>query len=467
MLNRETDLLKEVEKLENQSKIAERDKNYELAISFLMQVKDNYSKLGLNGQVSITIKEILRLKHLIRDRKEPIQRYGRDQGGIEPKSQLKPSLERLEETKSQLKSSLDRLREVKYENTQISEANGNVILEKARNLALEDKYEDSIKLYNEAYSTFKHLEYDYECKQILWQINEIKDYQRMAEFRKSKGVPINLKDIVALASAERRRQKIQQGLGANARPVEIEEYKNTKRNTSNTIRPKGYKLLEQMKLTERRNKELQKTSLSTVKDKQENHESKWKEKQNKIQILKEEKKKKDELIANGQELLEKGNQKLKQKEYDEAKVHYTQAIELFTQLGWHNQIGILEKELWNIDLHKKEEEKKGEIARLSKKNQEQEFQNRVSKVMSEKQRYNQKLQQQRTALSPDIRSKIEKAKLVQEKAEKEETSKNFSRALARYQYLLELYQSIPKESIDLSNKVSEIEKKILDIKAKS
>ena len=128
MLNRETDLLKEVEKLENQSKIAERDKNYELAISFLMQVKDNYSKLGLNGQVSITIKEILRLKHLIRDRKEPILRYGRDQGGIEPKSQLKPSLERLEETKSQLKSSLDRLREVKYENTQISEANGNVIL---------------------------------------------------------------------------------------------------------------------------------------------------------------------------------------------------------------------------------------------------------------------------------------------------------------------------------------------------
>ena len=118
-------------------------------------------------------------------------------------------------------------------------------------------------------------------------------------------------------------------------------------------------------------------------------------------------------------------------------------------------------------MHKKEEEKKGEIARLSKKNQEQEFQNRVSKVMSEKQRYNQKLQQQRTALSPDIRSKIEKAKLVQEKAEKEETSKNFSRALARYQYLLELYQSIPKESIDLSNKVSEIEKKILDIKAKS
>ena len=453
MLNRETDLLREAEELENQSKIAERDKNYELAISVLMQAKDNYTKIGLNGQVSIIIKEIVRLKHLTGDGKSSLQRSGGYQEKIESKTQFKSSLEKLEEIKS--------------ENTQISEANGYVILDKARNLALEDKYEDSLKLYNEAYSIFKHLEYDYECKQILWQINELKDYQRMAKFRKSKGVPINLKDIVALASAERRRQRIQQGLGAKARPIEIEEYERAKRKDSNTTRPKASKLLEQMKLTEERNEEFKKTSLSNMKDQQKNHESKWKEKQNKIQRLREEKKQKDELIANGQELLEKGNQKLKQKEYDEAKVFYTRAIELFTQLGWQNQISILEKELWNIDLHKKEEEKKGEIARLNKLKQEQEFQNRVSIVMGEKQRYNEKLRQLQTALPPDIRSKIEKIKLVQEKAEKEESSNNFSRALARYQYILELYQSIPKESVDLSNKVSEIEQKILDLNLKA
>ncbi len=453
MLNRETDLLKEAEKLENQSKIAEGNKNYELAISVLMQVKDNYTKLGLTGQVSIVIKEILRLQHLKRDEKMSIQRFGGDQEKFEPKSQLKSGTERLGESK--------------FENAQISEANGNVILEKARNLALEDKYDDSLKLYNEAYSLFNHLEYKYECKQILWQINEIKDYQRMAEFRKSKGVPINLKDIVALASAERRRQRIQQGLGANTQPVEIDEYKYKKRNNSNLTRPKGYKLLEQMKLTEKRNEMLKSTSQSNVKEQEKTFESKWKEKQNKLNKLKEKKKREDELIAKGQELLENGNQKLKRKEYDEAKVFYTQAIELFTQLGWHNQISILEKELRNIDMYKKDEEKKGEMARLTKLKQEQDFQSRVSKVMSEKERYNKKLQQQKTALPPDIRSKIEKIKLVQVKAEKEESSNNFSRALARYQYIIELYQSIPKETIDLSNEISKIEQKILDLKAKS
>ena len=453
MLDREKDLIKEAEELENQSKLAERDKNYELAISVLLQAKDNYTKLGLTGQVSIIIKEIVRLKRLTGDEKKSIQRPRGDQEKVESKTQFKSSLEKLGEMKS--------------ENTQISEANGNLILEKARNLALEDKYEDSLKLYNEAYSLFKHLEYKYECKQILWQINEIKDYQRMAEFRKSKGVPINLKDIVALASAERRRQRIQQGIGAKTRPVEIEEYKLTKRNDLNAPRPKASKLLEQMKLTEKRNEELKKTSLSYVKEQQKNFSTKWKEKQNKIQKLREEKKLENELMAKGQELLENGNQKLKQKEYDEAKVFYSQAIELFTQLGWHNQISILEKELRSIDMYKKEEEKKGEIARLNKLKQEQEFQSRVSEVMSEKERYSKKLQQQQTALSPEIRSKIEKIKLVQLKAEKEESSKNFSRALARYQYILDLYKSIPKESIDLSDKVSELEQKILDLKAKS
>ncbi len=453
MSNRETDLSKEAEKLENQAKIAERDKNYQLAFTALMQAKDNYTKLGLTGQVSIIIKEIVRLKRLIGSVKKSSQRYGGDQEKVVSKSQFSSSLEKLKEKKS--------------ENTQISEANGNVILEKARNLALEDKYEDAIKLYNEAYSLFKHLEYNYECKQILWQINEIKDYQRIAEFRKSKGVPINLKDIVALASAERRRQRIQQGLGAKTRPVEIDEYKYKKRNDSNLTRPKGHKLLEQMKLSEKRNEKLKNTSQSNVKEQEKNFESKWKDKQNKLDKLREEKKQKDELIAKGQDLLEKGNQKLKQKEYDEAKVLYTQAIELFTQLGWHNQIGILEKELKNIDFHRKEEEKKGEIARLNKVKQEQEFQKRVSKVMSEKQRYNDKLQQRHTALSPDIRRKIEKINLVQLKAEKEESSNNLSRALSRYQYILELYHSIPKESVDLSNKISEVEQKILGLKAKS
>ena len=56
--------------------------------------------------------------------------------------------------------------------------------------------------------------------------------------------------------------------------------------------------------------------------------------------------------------------------------------------------------------------------------------------------------------------------LVRAKADKEESMSKFSRVLARYQYILSLYNSIPKDAIDLSEQISEVEQKILDLKAK-
>ena len=166
MLNRDTELLREAEELENQSKNAIKNKNYNLAIHALMKAKDNYTKAGLTGQVSITIKEIVRLQKLAHDENVPLTPF-KEKGSAQDES-------------ARFKISRDKQQETKIKDTSISEENGYQILENAKALALEDKYEEAMKLYNEAYSIFKHLNSDYECKQILWQINEIKDYQRMA-----------------------------------------------------------------------------------------------------------------------------------------------------------------------------------------------------------------------------------------------------------------------------------------------
>ena len=449
MLNRDTVLLKEAEELEKQSKIAIRDRNYGLAIQVLMNAKDNYSKIGLTGQVSIIIKEIVRLKNLTRDGNLSLT--------------LSKEKKEVPKERSQFKISLDKIKETKPEDTSISEANGNQILENARTLALEDKYEEAMKLYNEAYSLFKHLNYEYECKQILWQLNEIRDYQRWAQLRKSKGIKLNLKDIVALASAERRRQKIQKGLGVRKTPIEIAGAKPKK--SSEPVKT-THKLFEQMKVNEQREENLKKQTNSIAIEQQEQRKLKSKEHIDKIQLFREKKKQEDELINKGQEILEMGNQKLKQKDYNAAKVLYTQAIELFTQLGWHHQITILKKELYNIDLYKKEEELKQEKASYSKIKEEQDFQKRVSKVLDEKQKHQAKQQERRRAVSPEIRSKLEKVELVRAKADKEESINRFSRVLARYKYILSLYNSIPKDTIDLSEQISEVEQKILDLKAK-
>jgi hypothetical protein len=441
--------MKEAEELERQSKIAIRDKNYGVAIEALMKAKDNYTKIGLTGQVSIIIKEIVKLKNLARDGNVSLTMSKEKRSVPEERSQFKISLEKVKETKS--------------EDTSISEANGYQILENARSLALEDKYDEAMKLYNEAYSLFKQLNYEYECKQILLQLNDIRDYQRWAQLRKSKGVQLNLRDIVSLASAERRRQKIQKGLGVKKAPIEIAGYKPKKpREPSKTTR----KLFEQMKANDQREVNLKKQTNSIAIEQQEQRKLKSKEHRDKIQLFRDKKKHEDELINKGQEILEMGNQKLKQKDYDAAKVLYTQAIELFTQLGWHHQITILKKELRNIDLYKKEEELKLKKASYSKIKEEQDFQQRVSKVLNEKQKYQAKQQERQRAVSPEIKSKLEKVELVRAKADKEESMSKFSRVLARYQYILSLYNSIPKDAIDLSEQISEVEQKILDLKAK-
>ena len=221
-----------------------------------------------------------------------------------------------------------------------------------------------------------------------------------------------------------------------------------------------------MKKSEEMEKELANRSISMVQEQHEQRNQKWKEHQNKLKLLREKKMQEEALTVKAQDLLSKGNQSLQQKDYDEAKSLYKQAIELFTQLGWRDQITILRNELLNIDRYKKEEELKLERATLKKLEEEQEFQKKVSSVLSEKQRYKAKLQQRQLALSPEIRNKLEKAELIRAKAEKEESMNKFSRVLARYQYILQLYESIPKDSIDLSIKVSEIEQKILELKAK-
>ncbi|GAG65851.1 unnamed protein product, partial [marine sediment metagenome] len=221
----------------------------------------------------------------------------------------------------------------------------------------------------------------------------------------------------------------------------------------------SHKLFEQMKESEQREEKLKKQTYSNVTEQQEQRKLKMKEKQEKLQTLREKKKQDDELTSKGQELLELGNQKLKQKEFDEAKNLYNQAIGLFTQLGWYDQIAILKNEIRNIELYKREEELKLKKASYSKIKEEQDFQKRVSDVLNEKQKHQTKLQERQKAIPPEIKNKLEKVELIRAKADKEESMNNFPRVLSRYQYIQSLYNSIPKDIIDLTEEIRLIEQK--------
>jgi hypothetical protein len=135
---------------------------------------------------------------------------------------------------------------------------------------------------------------------------------------------------------------------------------------------------------------------------------------------------------------------------------------IYAQLGFHGKIGMINQRIARVRNLIKLEEQGGSVRTKS----EQEFQKRVDKALDEKQKYQQKQLAQQKVLSPEIRSMLEKIKMITEKAEREEKLGKYPRVMRRYEHVLELYQTIPKDSMDLSSNIVEIEKKLSVLRTK-
>lgn len=174
---------------------------------------------------------------------------------------------------------------------------------------------------------------------------------------------------------------------------------------------------------------------------------------------------KEELKDKADWALERARLSLKHKDFKEAKGYYKETIDIFKELGWFDQVGLLYDEIKNVD--------NLEMKHLRDKNQanraheiaDAEFQKRVDDVMSEKEQEKQKELDRLKGLPPDLRRTMEKANLMMEKAQKEEKV-NIKRALGRYQLILELYNSIPSSNLDLTSTISQIENKITELEGK-
>ncbi|MFX0105539.1 MAG: hypothetical protein ACFE75_08615 [Candidatus Hodarchaeota archaeon] len=133
-----------------------------------------------------------------------------------------------------------------------------------------------------------------------------------------------------------------------------------------------------------------------------------------------------------------------------------EAKEIYSKLGFQGKIGMINKRIAQMKNLLKFEKQDT----LVQTQGEQDFQKRVQKVISEKKKYeDKKLAVQKTP-PPEMRNLLEKIKMLKEKAEKEEKLNKLSRVIGRYEYILELYKSIPTDIMDLSEEILETEKKL-------
>jgi hypothetical protein len=433
--------IQKAKSLENEAKKALKDKEYDEAISKLSIAKEIYTGLGLSQEVGILIRDITRIKNLNKNSSQ--------KADTEKTPQFRIDLHAKVESK---------------DNEMITEEKGYELLETAQNQVLTNNLDEGIYFYDVAYKLFKKLNKDYECKQILWQINELKEFQRNAASLRIKGVKPEIKDIVSLSKAEQRRLKIKTELDGSKKLNEKDE-KPIKESSEKSER-KLPKIFEQMRKTEIEEQRFKERTKTLIEIQQEQRKQELYEREKRVQLLKEQKKKEEAQLAQAQDLLAKGKQMLDKKDYEEAKKYYSESAEHFSQLGWNNQVSILQDELRNIDKYKKENQMKQQQALLSKVESDRQFQQSVSKALSEKSYKDQTEREKLSALPIEIQTTLEKIELLKLKAEKEENVHNFSRALARYDYIITLYQSISKEIIDLTEEISSVEVKIAELKAK-
>ncbi|MGQ4873829.1 MAG: hypothetical protein ACP6IY_07140 [Promethearchaeia archaeon] len=380
----EAELEREAEELEKQAKAELAKKNYDLALLFYMDAKDIYTQLGFRGQIGIIEKQMQRIKRLMELEKPS-----------EPVSKEKAEKKRLEDE-------------------------GNQLLIKAKNLTLEKKYEDALKIYEKALEIFNKLGFNYQCKQINWQINKIKDFYlkglddvdnlMLAEQKESKRVSERIKAI------ERGSVIIKEKVGVS----EIPEWKK---------------------------KELE-------------------EREKKLRQIQEQKKREERMVKEADDALEQAKLFVDKKEFDKAKEFYKKAMQIFSNLGWHQQAEVIRNEIINLDKYKKAYEEKLKQDALKRKQQEIEFQKRVESILEEKKKEEEEQLAKLRALPPELQNKIQRARQASKKAEKEAAINKIERAIGRLEYAIELLESIPREKIDLTNEINNLKQKISDLKAK-
>ena len=142
-------------------------------------------------------------------------------------------------------------------------------------------------------------------------------------------------------------------------------------------------------------------------------------------------------------ILDKAQSHMKKKEFELAAKFYNESSEIFKEIGWIQQASQLEQEALHMQEMQQEYLKKMENLELKKQKEQELYDVRASKILAEKE---EKLRLEQDALNklpPEIQHKIDLAKIFLQKTEFLESKGKIEKLLARYKYLLELYDDIP------------------------
>ncbi len=211
---------------------------------------------------------------------------------------------------------------------------------------------------------------------------------------------------------------------------------------------------------------LQRIQDSKIKEKETLKSQEFLKKKQKQEETLKNKDEKERLIKNAEVAMDRAKSAINNGEFNEAKDFYKEAIDIFKGLGWHDQVGILYTEIKNLEKYKTEYLKKKTYESRKQQQTEEYLQKRTEALIQEKKQKDALKLASMQGVPPAIKRILEKVNMLKDKAEKEEKASKYERALNRCTYILELYNSLPSDKIDLTKDISEIDKKIAELEEK-
>ena len=187
-----------------------------------------------------------------------------------------------------------------------------------------------------------------------------------------------------------------------------------------------------------------------------NHNTK-KSRAEKIKELQRKKEIEQQNLDKANKILDKAQSHMKKKEFDLAAKFYDESSKIFKEIGWNQQASQLKQEALHMQEMQDAYLKKMEKKKVKKQKEQDVYEARVSKIIAEKEEKKRLEQEALNKLPPKIQRKMDLAAVFLQKTEKMELKGKIEKTLARYKYLLELYDEIP---------VSKDQKKIIADKIK-
>ncbi|MEJ2249526.1 MAG: hypothetical protein P8Y70_11435 [Candidatus Lokiarchaeota archaeon] len=469
-INKINKLEKEGDNLLTYARKFEFNKEYSKAIKKYTEALNIYNQLGYSYQIDKIKKEINKIKVLNEQYKKEIKTPENDSFNLEKlpnRTNILNSKDRSEmnQEKRLRKISLEEFEKKKAE-IESDKRKAEECLDKGNLAIRRAEFDIARKFYKKSIQYFKLLGWNKQIIILEKELNNIDSYEEEHQER--------LRNISQNNISNKQNSNNSSYLINETQNLHSKLKKDVLTNGLNDIN-RNKVLLESEK---RRNVLRQKTeenirkskerdeSLKRIEERQKRLEKENSELKKKSVKTREMETKKKVLLMEAEKALDKAKNCVDNNQYEKAREFYRTAIKIFKDLKWFDQVDVLYKEIKNLEAYKREYLKNLKEEEKRKKQLEMDYEKRIQKLKSESEFKKRSNLRDKQSLPKDIKKELERARMLLKKAEKEYEVCKYDRVLSRYNIILKIYRSIPKDLINFENEINELNSKIQTIKSK-